>query len=972
MRYVQFLKDQFQNFVNGVPREQVEETVIALRTPVAKAKKSQPQASDDPIFDDLRTPMVAERYTEADLRDFLNLYSSHTWTFRCANTIATAAATVDFVFKKGKDEIEEEDRSGFLKQPNFFQTWYDLFETTFLHLELAGNSFWEIQRQDKEIVNIFPLRPDRITIVPDAKKRVLQYEYNVNGEIIRYEPEEILHLKYADAKAEFWGIAPASAARNTITLDFYAIAWNKDFFNHGAEPGFVLETENTLTDMAFNRLQKLWGKRHRGKPHEFALLEEGLKYKAVTSNHADMQYLEGRDKNAEEIGGAYNVPPFFLGRDGGGPPNEQKKRLYQTNVIPKLTKLGKFLNAFLFSSQGVRIDFLTKSLPMIIEDEEIKARIAQSNVNHGIWTQNEARHIEWGMKPVAWGDTWWQSVGLFDTQKPETRPVQGGIAGDLPGNAGSGAGKSSGFNHPSQIPAPTSKGCTFESDGVDFEKADEIGMVPILKMEVREPDWADKQEVEDWQQFMFWKQLVGPDELELRRQFRGFFKGQGERILPRIAHLWPMHKAEESGDARKIAIVEILKLLFDEQLEENVLRSFMVPIAENSVRKYGQNLLTTKNIPIPFRMSDPNVRKFMEKYTASQVRHISETTRQILKDQLLKAADAGEPIKAVLARVRDAFDGNVSVARAQRIARTELVTMSNNARLLAAQQSGVLTQKRWISEKLPTTRQEKTGANHINMHGIQMAINQPFEVPNRKGGVDLMDVPGANSGSAENVCNCVCVASFSGNRDAFADLIAPPDEVPPDAKVIGKLADQIAALEKCNAELAEQLQTLLADAETEPEPDPEPPAPPAPPAPNVTNVTVNVAPSPAPNITNQIDVKPSDVKAPDVNVEVDVNPTPINVEVEAPDVHIDNHNQIDVEPAPVQVDKAAPQPVIVNVPAPIVTVEVHPEIKAPDVHVEVNPEIKIPATTEKTTIIRDPKTREIKGSIKEITPENPA
>ncbi len=774
MRYVKFFKSQLQNFINGVSDEQAARSTIPLHSrPHRKASTVDQTYADNEIFDDLATPQVAERYTQEDLKDFLNLYSTHTWTYRCVNTIATAAANVDFVFKQGKKIVDQDEVGGWLKQPNFFMTWYDLFETMWLHCELAGNSFWEIQRNPAgKVVNIFPLRPDRIEIVPDPKKRILKYRYNVNGTFIDYEPEEIIHFKYTDAKAEFWGISAASAARTTTTIDFYAVAWNKEFFQRGAEPGAVLESPETLTDLAYNRIMKVWNKRHRGKPHEIALLEEGMKYHQITSSHSDMQYLEGRAKNVNEIGGVYNVPPFYLNQEGGGPPNEQKKRFYQTNIIPKVTKFEKFLNAFLFEAEGYKIDFLTKSLPMIIEDEEIKSRIAQSNVTHGIWTQNEARRIEWDMEPKPWGDTWHQPVGLFDTLKPELRPVAGGMAGDekkpgekppgdMPGNANVTSARAAG-THPSQVRAPR-------------EKAD-TGLTPISKMEMAEPRWDIAEEVDDWTEYMFWKQAAGPDEMVLRAQLAEFFEGQGERVLPRLAHNWPIHKADEglSAEERRSIVETILKLLMDEKAEQGAMRSFMTPTAESMISKHGQVLLNTHGVSVPFVHTAPEVKQFMQDFTASQVRHITSTTREILKTQLLKAAEEGESIKAVLGRIRDVFSGDIAVQRAQKIARTELVTMSNGGRYLAAKQSGVFTKKRWVSEKLATTRKEPGGANHLVMHGIEKGMDEPFECSNRKGGVDLMLFPGADEGSAENVCNCVCVLRYK-RTNAFDRLF---DEKP--------------------------------------------------------------------------------------------------------------------------------------------------------------------------------------------------
>jgi hypothetical protein len=263
--------------------------------------------------------------------------------------------------------------------------------------------------------------------------------------------------------------------------------------------------------------------------------------------------------------------------------------------------------------------------------------------------------------------------------------------------------------------------------------------------------------ISDKTEYRIWKAQVEDDEKGLRVMFADYFRDQGERIASQLALHWPVQKADSPAD-------ELVQRVFDLSQENGELRATLVPRAERLLLDYGKGLLESKQLDIPFLPTHPGVREFMEGFGASQVRHINETTQELLRDQLTEALEAGDGIKAVLSRINEVFDGDISVSRAQRIARTEIVTLGNNGRLEAARQSGVLKKKRWISEQLGTTR-----STHAAMHGVEVELDQPFMVRSRKG-IDKMQCPGDPSASAENVVNCLCVASYTTGRGDFDDI----------------------------------------------------------------------------------------------------------------------------------------------------------------------------------------------------------
>ena len=356
--------------------------------------------------------------------DYAIAYSQVVWVHACVSTIAAAVAGAPLkVYRQTAESIEEDSdslpsRLLFDVNPNI--STFDLWEATASFLELSGNCYWEIEKDDDGTpAAIYPMRPDHVKEVPDKSTFVKGYIYEVNGRTVSLGADEVIHFKYFNPASEYYGLGPIAAIRNTIIADQYSVAYNKAFFKNGAHPGGVLETDSSLGDEAFNRLRKQWEDAHKGatRAHRIAVLEEGLKYKPISLSPRDMEFLKQRKLCREEICAVFKVPPALVGLyeyANYANAEQQNRSFWQKTIIPKLRKLEQKLNnSFLPMFEHSRpkgngrlfARFDISTIDALKENEDVKSQVQERLARSGIMTVNEIRRLE-NMPPVPWGDTW--------------------------------------------------------------------------------------------------------------------------------------------------------------------------------------------------------------------------------------------------------------------------------------------------------------------------------------------------------------------------------------------------------------------------------------------------------------------------------------------------------------------------------------------------------------------------------------
>ena len=193
---------------------------------------------------------------------------------------------------------------------------------------------------------MWAFHPGRFKEVVNAETGLISsWVYTRDVEKVPLQPHEVVFFRYFNPYHDYRGLAPLQAARAGVEQDSWASRYNTAFFKNSAQPGGVLETSSNLTDDEYQRVLAQWQDRHGGasKAHAMALLEGGLNYKQTGLSQKDMDFLEQRRWNREEIMAAFKVPKGELGiyEDVNyATAKTQRKLFWENTLLPKMALLS--------------------------------------------------------------------------------------------------------------------------------------------------------------------------------------------------------------------------------------------------------------------------------------------------------------------------------------------------------------------------------------------------------------------------------------------------------------------------------------------------------------------------------------------------------------------------------------------------------------------------------------------------------
>lgn len=203
---------------------------------------------------------------------------------------------------------------------------------------LTGNGYSLIERgADGRPIALHYLRPDMMLVQKMDDGTVAYIYSSIRGEgRAVYSAHDIFHLMWLSPDGVL-GYSPVSLARQAIGVALAAESYGANYWRNASRPSGVLSTDKELSTEAVQRMRESWESRMRGvsSAGAVAVLEQGLKYQAISMSPADSQYLEGRSYQREEICAIFRVPPSVIGvgNKQSYASAEQANREYVTNCL---------------------------------------------------------------------------------------------------------------------------------------------------------------------------------------------------------------------------------------------------------------------------------------------------------------------------------------------------------------------------------------------------------------------------------------------------------------------------------------------------------------------------------------------------------------------------------------------------------------------------------------------------------------
>jgi HK97 family phage portal protein len=336
--------------------------------------------------------------------------------YRCVRMIAEGAASVPWLLYEGRRELESHPLLKLLAAPNPREEGSALFERWYAYLECAGDSYLEAVGAGGGVRELYVLRPDRVSVVADARGWPVAYDYCIDGRTTRIARDAsgfmpVLHASFFHPLDDHYGLSPIAAAGNAIDIHNAGSAWSKALLDNAARPSGALVYKGPdgsgLTGEQFARLKReleesYSGAANAGRP---MVLEGGLDWRNMSYTPTELDFSNTRDVAAREIALAFGVPPMLLGLPGDNTyANYREANLvfWRQTVLPLVGRTARALTNWLGPRFGenLRLGFDSDAVDaLVLEREAVWDRLT----NASFLTTNERRAAA-GYSPVEGGD----------------------------------------------------------------------------------------------------------------------------------------------------------------------------------------------------------------------------------------------------------------------------------------------------------------------------------------------------------------------------------------------------------------------------------------------------------------------------------------------------------------------------------------------------------------------------------------
>jgi HK97 family phage portal protein len=285
--------------------------------------------------------------------------------FACVQCISetTACLPVGVFRKSGDGKVPADDHPVarlFKRAPNTLQTPVEFLEMMTAHCLLRGNAYCEIERDNRGApVALWPLHPDYVSVLRLTRSRNIVYDVtDPAGGTRRLVADEVLHLKDRSDDG-IVGKARLTRARETFGIALATETHAAKVFANSAALSGVLMHPGDLGVEGAQRLSADFKRTHQGpeKAGEIAVLEEGMKWQAISVSPEATELLASRQFSIETIARIFRVPPPVLGDLSHGTYSnvtELGRWFYQHTIVPWLTRWERTIERSLFSDEARR------------------------------------------------------------------------------------------------------------------------------------------------------------------------------------------------------------------------------------------------------------------------------------------------------------------------------------------------------------------------------------------------------------------------------------------------------------------------------------------------------------------------------------------------------------------------------------------------------------------------------------------
>jgi HK97 family phage portal protein len=280
-----------------------------------------------------------------------------------------------------------------------FHFWFWVQST----IDIYGETYLAIQRDEQGAPEaLWPMHPSRVAIKRDSPSGEYIYYFQagqgIGTELVAFSEADVVPFRLFNPNGMERGFSRMEALKQTIFAEDSSRNAVSSMWKNAGRPNLVLESSNRLGKAGRDRLKLAFDQAHAGTANAGStlVLEDGVTAKAVQITAVDLELIEARRLNREEIAAVYDVAPTLIGiLDHATFSNvtEQMRGFYRDTMAPVIESIQSVMDKYV-GSHWPRKNIMRFAVDEVIRgDYEVRVEAAHKGIATGVMTPNEARDL---------------------------------------------------------------------------------------------------------------------------------------------------------------------------------------------------------------------------------------------------------------------------------------------------------------------------------------------------------------------------------------------------------------------------------------------------------------------------------------------------------------------------------------------------------------------------------------------------
>ena len=258
---------------------------------------------------------------------------------------------------------------------------------------LSGNGYLYINKDGTSIVSLHYIKPSLVSVVAGVDPIFKDGKLFVNGE--EYESYDFV-IFAQNTQDGLTGKGLLDESRDLLELAYNTLAFANNNIKAGGIKRGVVKSTKKLSQEAMTFLKKSWGELYdntSNKNNKVIILNDGLDFQELSQTSIELQVLENRKVNDNDILNLIKIPLNIL---NGTATEQQYNNFIKSTIIPILSQLeSAFNSALLLETEKADGYYFAFSVKDLLKGNTLERfNTYKTAIDSGVMTINECRYQE--------------------------------------------------------------------------------------------------------------------------------------------------------------------------------------------------------------------------------------------------------------------------------------------------------------------------------------------------------------------------------------------------------------------------------------------------------------------------------------------------------------------------------------------------------------------------------------------------